>query len=467
MVFHSCGNMYKLMDDLIDDVGIDSKHSFEDKILPVEEAYRRWGDRIAILGGVDMDLLGRGTEEAVRARTREILDACGVNGTGYCLGTRQHGCQLHPQAELPGDAGRGAPLEPGALRQGLASEILLGFAAMRGRGERTRLARGLAWAPLAIVLAVSLYYIDSALEHLQSTVSHPDQVAEFMYADSMHYLEMAEAFAEGEFTRCYVTDTSSPPAALPCTSGDRGPDRRRTKPLLSGDGQRPDRPRHDLADLHPRIPGLLESDGRGAHSPLVPAQRLRLRLHHRPHHDRTPLHPLLLRDAGPRPALREARKGAEPLPGLVRRRSRLPDPAERLLPDGRTLGRAACIRDPGAGSGPGLEASGATRSARDRVAVRDRRSDLRGHRDTQLGSTARLLREPPPSRRGGQRHVGRHLGRAACEQGRAPRALPLLRESRVLGRGGALPATGSRSSMSRRPDTTHPRSTCSRRRGSW
>jgi uroporphyrinogen decarboxylase len=87
LVFHSCGNMYKLMDDLIDDIGIDAKHSFEDKILPVEEAYRRWGDRIAILGGVDMDLLGRGTEEQVRARTREILDVCGANGTGYCLGT--------------------------------------------------------------------------------------------------------------------------------------------------------------------------------------------------------------------------------------------------------------------------------------------------------------------------------------------------------------------------------------------
>jgi uroporphyrinogen decarboxylase len=87
LVYHSCGNMYKLMDDLIGDVGIDSKHSFEDKILPVEEAYRRWGDRIAVLGGVDMDLLGRGTEEAVRARTREILEVCGSKGTGYCLGT--------------------------------------------------------------------------------------------------------------------------------------------------------------------------------------------------------------------------------------------------------------------------------------------------------------------------------------------------------------------------------------------
>jgi len=86
-LLHSCGNMYKLMDDLIDDVGIDAKHSFEDKILPVEDVYRRWGDRAAMLGGVDMDLLGRGTEEQVRARTREILEVCGVEGTGYCLGT--------------------------------------------------------------------------------------------------------------------------------------------------------------------------------------------------------------------------------------------------------------------------------------------------------------------------------------------------------------------------------------------
>ena len=87
LVFHSCGNMYALMDELIDDVGIDAKHSFEDKIVPVDEAYRRWGDRVAILGGVDMDLLGRGTEEQVRARTRQILEVCGVKGTGYCLGT--------------------------------------------------------------------------------------------------------------------------------------------------------------------------------------------------------------------------------------------------------------------------------------------------------------------------------------------------------------------------------------------
>jgi uroporphyrinogen decarboxylase len=86
MVLHSCGNLEKIMDEVIDN-GFDAKQSFEDKIIPMEDAYSRWGDRIAVAGGLDMDLLARGTEEQVRRRTREVLAACAAKGTGYCLGT--------------------------------------------------------------------------------------------------------------------------------------------------------------------------------------------------------------------------------------------------------------------------------------------------------------------------------------------------------------------------------------------
>jgi uroporphyrinogen decarboxylase len=85
-LLHSCGQLDAVMDDLIDDVGIDAKHSFEDVIEPVESISARYGDRIAIIGGVDMDLLTRGTEEQVRARTREILYAC-APGKSYILGS--------------------------------------------------------------------------------------------------------------------------------------------------------------------------------------------------------------------------------------------------------------------------------------------------------------------------------------------------------------------------------------------
>ena len=85
-LLHSCGDLSGIMDDLIDGVGIDAKHSFEDTIEDVIETKHEYGDRIAILGGIDVDFLCRSDEEAVRARVRRTLDAC-MPGGGYCLGT--------------------------------------------------------------------------------------------------------------------------------------------------------------------------------------------------------------------------------------------------------------------------------------------------------------------------------------------------------------------------------------------
>ena len=85
-LFHSCGDIDVLMNDLIEEVGIDAKHSFQDNIMPVEEVYKKYGDKVAILGGVDVDLLARGTVEQVRKRTREILEVCGTGG-GFAIGS--------------------------------------------------------------------------------------------------------------------------------------------------------------------------------------------------------------------------------------------------------------------------------------------------------------------------------------------------------------------------------------------
>ena len=74
------------MDDLIDLVGIDSKHSFEDIIEPVESFIEQYGNRISAIGGVDVDLLSRGTVEQVRKRTRQILEKCAPS-QGYILGS--------------------------------------------------------------------------------------------------------------------------------------------------------------------------------------------------------------------------------------------------------------------------------------------------------------------------------------------------------------------------------------------
>jgi uroporphyrinogen decarboxylase len=85
-LLHSCGNLSDIMEDLIDDVGIDGKHSFEDTIEDVRDAKRVWGKRIALIGGIDVDFLCRSDESAIRQRVRDTLDVCHPGG-GYCLGT--------------------------------------------------------------------------------------------------------------------------------------------------------------------------------------------------------------------------------------------------------------------------------------------------------------------------------------------------------------------------------------------
>jgi uroporphyrinogen decarboxylase len=85
-ILHSCGNLSAVMEDIIVGMGFDAKHSFEDAILPVEDAYESWGQRVAILGGIDMDFLCRMPPEAVRRRSREMLERAESRG-GYALGS--------------------------------------------------------------------------------------------------------------------------------------------------------------------------------------------------------------------------------------------------------------------------------------------------------------------------------------------------------------------------------------------
>lgn len=85
-VFHSCGEMHAMMEVLIDEVGIDAKHSFEEEALPVTEFKRRYGHRVAALGGVDVDRLSRWGEADLRRYVRSILEACAPGG-GFAIGS--------------------------------------------------------------------------------------------------------------------------------------------------------------------------------------------------------------------------------------------------------------------------------------------------------------------------------------------------------------------------------------------
>ena len=95
-ILHSCGNLELVMDDIIDDMGYDAKHSFEDTILPVEEAYERWGSRIAILGGIDVDFVIRSPVGEIKKRARAMLERTRERG-GFALGTGNSVPEYVPQ----------------------------------------------------------------------------------------------------------------------------------------------------------------------------------------------------------------------------------------------------------------------------------------------------------------------------------------------------------------------------------
>lgn len=85
-VLHSCGNLAEVLDDLIDYVGIDAKHSFEDAIMPVTEFKRIYGQRVGVVGGVDVDKLARLEVDELRKYVRHIIEECAPGG-GYVLGS--------------------------------------------------------------------------------------------------------------------------------------------------------------------------------------------------------------------------------------------------------------------------------------------------------------------------------------------------------------------------------------------
>jgi len=84
-ILHSCGKLHNVYDDIISDMKFDGKHSYEDNIQPVEDAYDMLKGKIAVLGGIDMDFVCRKSQDEIFDRCTAILKK--TNCEGYALGT--------------------------------------------------------------------------------------------------------------------------------------------------------------------------------------------------------------------------------------------------------------------------------------------------------------------------------------------------------------------------------------------
>ena len=85
-LLHSCGKIFSIMEDVIA-IGIDAKHSNEDVIAPFDEWIQLYGDRIGLLGGIDVDLLCKYPAEEVFASVVEQGTRYRSNARGFALGS--------------------------------------------------------------------------------------------------------------------------------------------------------------------------------------------------------------------------------------------------------------------------------------------------------------------------------------------------------------------------------------------
>ncbi len=85
-LLHSCGNIFPLMEDIIN-LGIDAKHSNEDQIAAFPVWIEKYSDRIGLFGGFDLNLLVLEKPEVVRQSVLTRGAQYRNSAKGYGLGS--------------------------------------------------------------------------------------------------------------------------------------------------------------------------------------------------------------------------------------------------------------------------------------------------------------------------------------------------------------------------------------------
>ncbi len=85
-LYHSCGYVFNVLDDIIEGAKIDAKHSNEDAIAPFSEWVDKFSNKIGLFGGIDMNVLVYETPSFIKKYTREVID-CAVDKGGFACGS--------------------------------------------------------------------------------------------------------------------------------------------------------------------------------------------------------------------------------------------------------------------------------------------------------------------------------------------------------------------------------------------
>ncbi len=80
---HSDGNILEALDILIE-LGVAATHPNEKGAMDIRAVKRRYGDRICLIGNVDLNILGMGTPEETDREVKELIRDLGPGG-GYMI----------------------------------------------------------------------------------------------------------------------------------------------------------------------------------------------------------------------------------------------------------------------------------------------------------------------------------------------------------------------------------------------
>jgi uroporphyrinogen decarboxylase len=85
LIYHTDGILYDVFDKIID-CGVDAIHPIEPKAMALSEVKEKYGDKLCLIGHVDVDIISRGTAEEVKKKVKENIETAAYNG-GYCIGS--------------------------------------------------------------------------------------------------------------------------------------------------------------------------------------------------------------------------------------------------------------------------------------------------------------------------------------------------------------------------------------------
>ena len=84
-IYHSDGVLWNVMEDILG-AGVTALHPIEPKSMEIRDVKKRYGDRLCMCGGIEVDTLARGTPDEIRSLVRGFLRDLSAGG-GWCAGS--------------------------------------------------------------------------------------------------------------------------------------------------------------------------------------------------------------------------------------------------------------------------------------------------------------------------------------------------------------------------------------------